>query len=316
MPFSVVSKVLHFRPVSVDQVSRKLVTRVDSLCGFYNRDVYDDKRTPSGQLAASTQQFGDSWSTGPDVCQVTDCPIQVQKLAWEKCSFLKASPFDKCSTSPSRSIGRCVEIMCDCMRLQQPTECDESLGPAAMAECQQQATADDLSECGCKTMTTMASECRNENPSVDLTGWRTKYDCLVDCPNGAVYKECNKRACEVTCTNKKDPNACPEIPDLCIPGCVCPDGLVRKYDKCVKPNECRDCVCDGFGDPQYFSFDRQNFTFNGNCTYIAARDKLVNGQGESSSHDFQVGPTLRLYRFSVKLFLGLFYLTFDELSAG
>jgi hypothetical protein len=31
------------------------------------------------------------------------------------------------------------------------------------------------------------------------------------------------------------------MPGTCIPGCFCPDGLVRKGDKCVKPIECRDC---------------------------------------------------------------------------
>lgn len=43
-------------------------------------------------------------------------------------------------------------------------------------------------------------------------------------------------------------------------------------------------VCDGFGDPQYLTFDRSNYTFNGNCTYVAARD--VNPHGK---HTFQVG---------------------------
>lgn len=43
-------------------------------------------------------------------------------------------------------------------------------------------------------------------------------------------------------------------------------------------------MCDGFGSPQYLTFDRSNYTFNGNCTYIAARD--VNPHGK---HTFQVG---------------------------
>jgi hypothetical protein len=39
----------------------------------------------------------------------------------------------------------------------------------------------------------------------------------------------------------KDGSQCPIMPGTCIPGCFCPDGSVRNGDKCVKPNECRDC---------------------------------------------------------------------------
>lgn len=164
-------------------------------------------------------------------------------------------------------MAKCVEIMCDCMSLS---------GDSATAD-----------ECACDVMGILAVECHDQDPTVDLSGWRSKYDCLVTCPNGAVYKECIKQTCEVTCENRNNPNACPEIPDLCYPGCVCPDGLILKKDKCVKPIECRDCECDGFGDTQYFSFDRSNFTFNGNCTYIAARDQLLPGTFKID-HDFQV----------------------------
>jgi hypothetical protein len=53
-------------------------------------------------------------------------------------------------------------------------------------------------------------------------------------------------------------------------------------------------VCNGFGDPQYVTFDHSNYTFNGNCTYIAARD--VNPQG---NHTFQVGSLNCLVVFRV-----------------
>lgn len=45
-------------------------------------------------------------------------------------------------------------------------------------------------------------------------------------------------------------------------------------------------VCDGFGKPQFVTYDRRNFTFNGNCTYIASRDKSSDGK-----HAFQVYVT-------------------------
>jgi len=53
-------------------------------------------------------------------------------------------------------------------------------------------------------------------------------------------------------------------------------------------------VCNGFGDPQYLTFDHSNYTFNGNCTYVAARD--VNPHGK---HTFEVGSLYCLVVFRV-----------------
>lgn len=190
-------------------------------------------------------------------------------------SLNRQEPFNRCHESEEaidRAIFRCVEVMCDCM---------QSLPTSTSAT----AAAD---QCECKVMGMMASECYENNPSVDLSGWRSKLDCVIDCPNGGVHHDCNKPICETTCLNKKNSNSCPEVPKLCYPGCVCPDGLVRKGDnQCVKPSECRDCTCDGFGHSQYVSFDNQNFTFSGNCSYIAARDSILS-QESTIGHDFQV----------------------------
>lgn len=61
------------------------------------------------------------------------------------------------------------------------------------------------------------------------------------CPPPHVYHDCFQRQCEPNCYSMRDRHQCPTMPGICIPGCFCPDGLVRKEDKCVKPNECRDC---------------------------------------------------------------------------
>lgn len=63
-------------------------------------------------------------------------------------------------------------------------------------------------------------------------------------------------------------------------------------------------VCDGFGDPQYVGFDRSNFTFNGNCTYVAARDVSPTGE-----HTFQVSGMRNIIMFqasSVKRHVTMF----------
>ena len=74
------------------QVTSKLVDHIDGLCGFYNLKPYDDQRTPTGELAKTTQEFGKSWSVDPHLeaeCAHTECPISSQTAAWDKCSFLR-----------------------------------------------------------------------------------------------------------------------------------------------------------------------------------------------------------------------------------
>ena len=265
------------------QVTWKLLDRIDGLCGLYNMEASDDlEATPQypAKAAKTTAEFGHSWTTddhyGPAECPFYSCPITTQTSAWEKCgAFLRQEPFSRCH-GPSgldRAIFRCVEMMCDC-----------ALSTVAFS------TAAALDQCRCQVMAVMATECSESHPSVHLSGWRSKYDCPVNCPAGTVHRDCQQPAvCEPTCYNRKDvgPSKCPKMPPLCYPGCVCPDGLVRRPrdGRCVKATECRDCVCQGFGDPAYMTFDGRNVTFNGNCSYVAARDKLTAGRDQ---HDFQV----------------------------
>lgn len=102
-----------------------------------------------------------------------------------------------------------------------------------------------------------------------------------ECPSGERYSDCNS-VCEKTCGTLKAP--CPELPSAkCSTGCFCDPGLVRKDGRCVHPDFCGDCTCEGYGDPHYKSFDRHNFTFNGECSYVAARHRDPRG-----NHKFQV----------------------------
>lgn len=104
-----------------------------------------------------------------------------------------------------------------------------------------------------------------------------------ECGPGERYQDCFRATCEKSCENLHDDTACLEREGSCVPGCFCSPGLVRKGERCVNPEKCGDCVCEGYGDPHYQTFDRQNYTFNGECSYVAARDKNVRGQ-----HAFQV----------------------------
>ena len=63
---------------------------IDGLCGFFDFVASDDKRKPDGILAASTQEFGDSWKMDVnDICEAKVCPKEVQAKATEICSVYK-----------------------------------------------------------------------------------------------------------------------------------------------------------------------------------------------------------------------------------
>lgn len=115
-----------------------------------------------------------------------------------------------------------------------------------------------------------------------------------------VYYDCYPYACEPTCVNKDE---CSEPASECYSGCFCPDGMIKQGDQCIKVQQCRDCkeflitmwgekriekekinsnnniflgVCSGLGDSTYLTFDGA-LTFNGNCTYLATREKNPSG---------------------------------------
>lgn len=72
-------------------VVRKLLGKVDGLCGYFNDVKDDDKRKPDGSEARTTVDFGDSWATAEKhpICEIKTCPIHVQNKAWEMCNKIR-----------------------------------------------------------------------------------------------------------------------------------------------------------------------------------------------------------------------------------
>ncbi|PNF36643.1 hypothetical protein B7P43_G19101, partial [Cryptotermes secundus] len=246
-------------------VPGKMSGHVDGLCGFFSRNMTDDKMKPDGKLGRTTAEFADSW-INPFLeakCRPVLCHPTLQEKALHMCSLVREPLFAQCGgvVSVEEYISHCIETACSCLQATRSTEAG----------------------CRCQALLGFVTQCTAADPSVDLSSWRVQHDCPAFCPPPLVYHDCFQQECERSCSSMKDGSQCPFMSGTCIPGCFCPDGLVRKGDKCVKPSECRDCVCDGFGDPQYLTFDRSNYTFNGNCTYVAARD--INPHGK---HTFQV----------------------------
>lgn len=249
-------------------VSSKHEFVVDGLCGFYNGFRFDDKRLPNGSIVLSTADFGDSWiktDAAMSQCEQHSCPEDVHRKALEMCETVRDEMFSICSKSVNidHYISRCVETACDCLK-----------------------AAGNDNSCKCNLLKTFVTECMAADSSVHLDTWRTKFDCGFTCKLPLMHNDCYQRRCEPSCDTLRDQD-CPFLPGTCFSGCYCPAGTVRKGENCVPVNECKNCVCDGFGRTQFISYDRKNFTFVGNCTYLLTRDILIPDQ-----HTFQVFATL------------------------
>jgi len=137
-------------------------------------------------------------------------------------------------------------------------------------------------DCRCRLLTSFVGECK-AGPDVDLSDWRIAYDCSASCPSPFVHQDCFRSKCEITCDNLHEVEPCPSMRGVCFSGCFCPDGLVRRNDECVLPTQCRDCVCDGLGDAKFISFNRKDFKFAGNCTYLLSGNVAENGKNREGS---------------------------------
>lgn len=256
-------------------VSTNYATKVDGLCGFFNGNPVDDKRMPNGTNVLSTVDFGDSWlNDGTSITQCTPhvCSQEIQDVAWKMCESIKDEVFASCAKAVNidHVQSRCLETACDCLKTSATAQID---GPKKLA-------------CKCSILQSFVAECMAVDDSIHLDTWRSRHECLAICTAPLVHKDCYRRRCEPSCDTLNE-NDCPHLPGTCISGCYCPDGMVRSGEKCVPVNECKNCICDAFGRSQYITFDRQNFTFDGNCTYLLTRDLLT-----PNEHIFQVYVSL------------------------
>ncbi|XP_059615285.1 hemocytin [Phlebotomus argentipes] len=253
-------------------VSQKYSSQVDGLCGFFNGQMRDDKRLPNGDDAQSTVEFGEAWYVdrmSKENCQPHACPRDIQEEAWRICNAV-GETFSVCEKSMDieKFTSKCIETACECLRSSKSSE-TSGKSPAH--------------RCKCSILQGFVRECLAADDKVHLDTWRSTYDCELPCPPSLVHRDCYRRRCELSCDTLKSED-CPYLPGTCFSGCYCPEGTVRKGDKCVNPTqECLDCVCDGFGQSQYVTYDRSNFTFDGNCTYLLTRDLIFPGL-----HTFEV----------------------------
>lgn len=265
-------------------VSAKHSKSIDGLCGYFNGISADDKRLPSGVSALNTVNFGDGWYADPTAkqqhCEPHACPNDLQNIAWEICNTIKHESFSSCGrvVDADRFVSKCLETACDCLMI--------SSGIPKAGEPTAMATPTTISACKCSMLQNYVVDCLAVDENIHLDTWRMVHDCTAECVAPLVHNDCYRRRCEPTC-DTVGADDCPHLPGTCFAGCYCPAGYVKKNDVCVPLSDCRDCVCDGFGNSQYVTYDRKNFTFDGNCTYLLSRDLLV-----QDVHTFQVYATL------------------------
>uniref|UniRef100_A0A1I8Q8K8 Hemocytin n=1 Tax=Stomoxys calcitrans TaxID=35570 RepID=A0A1I8Q8K8_STOCA len=259
-------------------VSSKFIKTVDGLCGYYDGNASNDKRTPDGVQMSNTAKFGDSWfdnKTPKDQCYPQTCPLKLRTQALTLCNSIKFDEFINCKKSVSYKpfATKCVETTCECLKVHNG----------------------DVKKCRCNLMEDYVKQCLTVNPHVKLDTWRAKHQCEIACPAPFVHSDCYKRRCEPSC-DTLNTDDCPVLGDACFAGCYCPEGTVRKGETCVPISDCKDCVCDTIGAKKYFTYDRNSFTFNGNCTYLLSRDIVLPGV-----HTFQVYVTMEDCRKMGKL---------------
>ncbi|XP_071530011.1 hemocytin-like isoform X2 [Panulirus ornatus] len=239
------------------------IKKVDGLCGFYTGNMHDDKTKPDGTLASSIKEFGQSWALDGKTCdEKPKCKPESTNKAYKLCSTIQLDPLSAChsTVNPASYMKQCIDTMCRCFL-----------------------SGDSDEECRCQILTDYVTQCLEKNPEAPVSDWRIVTKCYKECGQGETYHDCFRAKCEKSCETMQSENQCSDERGSCSPGCFCNPGLVRKGGRCVVPDRCRDCVCEGYGDPHFVTFDRYNFTFNGECSYVAAQD-----WNPQSQHKFQV----------------------------
>ncbi|MGH0151903.1 UNVERIFIED_CONTAM: hypothetical protein FKN15_042609 [Acipenser sinensis] len=167
--------------------------------------------------------------------------------------------------------------------------------------CQCNNTADHF--CLCSTISEYSRQCVHAGGKPQ--NWRTDHFCGKKCPMNMEFQECGI-PCTDTCSNPDRGHICE---DHCTDGCFCPAGTVFDdinqsgcipVQKCscsyngktYSPGEsyssnCRHCTCNGGqwtcndldcpgycsvkGGSHITSYDGQDFTFHGDCSYVLSK---------------------------------------------
>uniref|UniRef100_H9H910 Mucin-5AC-like n=1 Tax=Monodelphis domestica TaxID=13616 RepID=H9H910_MONDO len=104
------------------------------------------------------------------------------------------------------------------------------------------------------------------------TTGKTGSDCLNVVPprkKGETWllHKCQKATCEGDNVITLSPVSCPAVKKVACANGYPPVKVYDDADHCCYHYECQ-CVCSGWGDPHYITFDGVYYTFLDNCTYV------------------------------------------------
>ncbi|XP_038854477.1 mucin-2-like [Salvelinus namaycush] len=263
---------------------------VCGLCGNYNGDGRDDFTTQGQLVVSSPVDFANSWkvsSTCPDAeSNVDPCGARPNRHNWAKmqCSIITGKTFQLChkKVDPTLYFENCVKDSCACD------------------------TGGDC-ECFCTAVAAYAQACTEAGVCV---AWRTPEicRCYPQCPpdrpifdeeTGECVEECQNETfwlCNCTLARCIENNTieiiaykCPEPEPI-----TCTNGKkpVLQWDEfyCCQHYVC-DCVCEGWGDPHYITFDGLFYSFQGNCTYVLMEEMWPRHQFKIYIDNVNCDPT-------------------------
>ncbi|MBN3317980.1 FCGBP protein, partial [Atractosteus spatula] len=202
---------------------------VCGLCGNANGNPSDDFLMPTGQLAASAQEFGSSWQMDrvpgcETVCSsgTRQCSVEEQQLFRRElyCGVLlnDMGPFGQCTRilDPQPYLRSCIADTC-------------AYGGHHSALC--------------SSIAAYVAAC--QAAEIPVRQWRRDTFCGAVCPDNSHYELCGT-SCPVTCYELAAPVYC-SAP--CREGCQCNSGFVLSNGRCIPISECG-CLYQGQYYPQ------------------------------------------------------------------
>ncbi|XP_062404738.1 otogelin [Sardina pilchardus] len=368
------------------QVSELWKEDTVGLCGTFNGNIQDDFLAPSGMIESTPQLFGNAWRVPSacmpslSLPQLDPCDThqQIASYASQMCDVLNQALFAPCHAylSPVPFHQQCRADTCKCG---QPCLCSALAHYAR--HCRRFSIIVDfraqVADCAITCPATMeygmcVSACQRRCQFLSMphlcgdeceegcvcplgTFYNTRTRSYKTCPPGQRYHECNEVtgslarskgvACEETCESHLLHLTC-STHEPCIPGCVCPEGLLKHGDECFWPeacpciwkgkeyfpgdqvtSPCHQCVCQhgtfqcvfqpcpsmctAYGDRHYRTFDGLLFDYVGVCKVYLVKSN-VDSMLSVSAENVDCYESGVICRKSLLITIGRSVIAFDD----
>ncbi|KAM3921837.1 IgGFc-binding protein-like [Leptodactylus fuscus] len=223
---------------------------VSGLCGNFNQDLNDDRKSSNGTLVTSIVEWAVSWKVhDPDPFCFDECPgncptcDDAKKKKYsndDNCGLISKEngPFQACvsKVNPKEFFNGCLLDVC---------------------------MSDGAKNILCQSLETYASACQSEG--VKLLDWRTPSNCPKSCEDtNSHYNACGN-ACPASCFDRDAPMKCTKP---CIEICECNKGMVLSSGKCVPISSCG-CQYNG----RYYEPDQS--WYNEKCSIHCKCDSVL-----------------------------------------